>query len=99
MNPEVESVDTSGTPLAPAIKNWQMRPPFGGWGVSIEIKGELFEFFGQPAQIVEGIRDIQQGNGVYETDRGIWAYCNDVWCRRDPNRCLLPITWNLDPGA
>lgn len=86
-------MDTAKAPDRPALRNAEMRPPVGGWGVAIDIKGHRFELFGAPSQIVTEIAKLQKTNGEFESMQAIWNFCNDVWCRRDPYRCTLPLTW------
>jgi hypothetical protein len=52
------------------------------------IKDQDFLFEGSPNRIVQEIGSIQKKNDVYEGDAKIWEYCNEIWCERDPKRCI-----------
>lgn len=76
----------------PAIKNWRNFPPAGGWSVTYTLAGQSFAFTGSPAKIVEKIRKVQVANDAYVDDIAIWSYLNDVWCARDPQRCIRSMS-------
>lgn len=63
-------------------------PPLGGWALSYTIKDQTFKFVGSPGRIVQGIASIQIKNDIYEGQEAIWEYCNEIWCARDPKRCM-----------
>lgn len=72
----------------PLLSQGANRPPIGGWGVEIKVGDETFRFLdGTPYQIVEKIFELTSKNGVHETIDETWAYCNEVWCNREPSRC------------
>lgn len=84
----------------PLLRQWQQSPPPGGWGVSIQILGQTFEFLdGSPAQIVQKVFDIAAKNGVMSNIDQAWSYCNDLWCAKDPGRCLKPSDSEAKPRA
>jgi hypothetical protein len=78
--------------LGPAIRNWETMPPPGGWSLSYIFNGNSFGVTGQSAHsIVEGIAAILRNNGVkfdHAKREEVWAFCNGIWCARDPKRCL-----------
>lgn len=63
-------------------------PPVGGWRVPYTLKGQKFHFEGSPTRIVQGIASLQIKNNIYKGQEPIWEYCNEIWCKRDPKRCL-----------
>lgn len=54
----------------------------------MDLLGQEFVFTGGPRAIVKQIASLQKKNGVYESDEPIWDYCNSIWCKRDPKRCM-----------
>lgn len=60
----------------------------------MEVLGQKFAFVGGPKSIVRQIASIQKKNGVYDSDEVIWDYCNSIWCKRDPGRCLSETAMN-----
>jgi hypothetical protein len=54
----------------------------------MDILDQKFDFVGGPYSIVKQIAVIQKRNDLYESDEVIWDYCNSIWCKRDPKRCL-----------
>ena len=80
--------------MKPLIKGWELQPPMGGWSITYNYGGQEWVLMGRPYQIVQQIASIQQKNEVYEGDEKIWAFCNAIWCERDPKRCVkgnLPV--------
>lgn len=63
-------------------------PPVGGWRIEYVLKGQDFVFSGSPTKIVQGIASLQIKNKVYKGQEPIWEYCNEIWCKRDPKRCI-----------
>ena len=82
----------------PLLRQWQLSPPPGGWGVSIQIKGQTFEFLdGTPEQVVQKVFDIASRNQVMTSIDEAWEYCNNLWCAKDPGRCLKPGAPSSEP--
>ena len=74
----------------PAIRNYENRPPAGGWGIDYEYRGQVWPIRGHWRKVVKEIADIQSANGVYYGMDAIFDYCNPIWCSRDPARCMTP---------
>ena len=74
--------------MKPLIRGWELQPPMGGWNITYEHGGQEWVLMGRPYQIVQQIASIQQKNEVYEGDEKIWEFCNNIWCERDPKRCV-----------
>jgi len=60
----------------------------------MEILDQKFIFGGGPQSIIQQISSIQKKNSIYESDEVIWDYCNAIWCKRDPKRCLSERAMN-----
>lgn len=74
----------------PLIKQWQSRPPAGGWGIKYELLGQVWTIDGPtPQRIVEQIAQIQRQNRAYSSHQAIWDYCNAIWTERDPARAVV----------
>lgn len=78
--------------MGPRIKMAEIQPPRGGWTVSMEIKGQAFVFRGTPRTIVREISLVLKKNDEYNGDEDIWDYCNEIWCEREPTRCMRKTT-------
>lgn len=70
----------------------EIQPPRGGWTITMNIKGQDFVFRGTPRRIVSEISLVLKKNGEYNGDEPIWDYCNDIWCEREPARCMKKST-------
>lgn len=79
--------------MTPSIRNWQVSPPAGGWGLkytapengsSIQVEG------GDHGTVLSTIREWRTNNRLPANDAEVFSYCNGVWCRRDPGRCTEP---------
>lgn len=83
----------------PAIKNWQMSPPAGGWSLTVEVNG--FQRFLQgrdPHQVLAQAQTFAT-QVSYEPEPGeIEALLNAIWAERDPNRAL-PTAPPLKPQS
>lgn len=80
------------------LRQWEMRPPPGGWRVNYTERGRAYSLKGSPPSIVERIAVIQKEAGTFNGYTAIWDYCNAIWCRRDPARCLLEKVPDADPA-
>lgn len=74
----------------PAIRNYEIRPPTGGWGLTYVYKGQQFPLTGNWRQVTRRIAAILFKNGQVVDMDEIFAYCNAIWCERDPARCMSP---------
>lgn len=75
----------------PAIKNAENMPPAGGWHITYNEQGQTFDLKDSPQNIVDRIRKIQKNNGTFISDAAIWNYVNNIWCERDPKRCIKKL--------
>lgn len=74
----------------PAISNYEIRPPAGGWGITYVYKGQKFHLTGGWRTVAQKIAGLLKRNGEVVDMDEIFAYCNSVWCERDPQRCMNP---------
>ena len=75
--------------MSVAIRNAANYPPEGGWGVSLNIKGQKFSFRGTPHRIHHQVVQLYKKNKIYEGDDEVWKELNTIWCHRDPSRCTV----------
>lgn len=75
----------------PLIRQWQHRPPAGGWDLNFTVKEQEFRSTKRmPYKIVEEIANVQKLNDVFVGYDAIWEYCNNIWQSRDPDRAVNP---------
>jgi hypothetical protein len=73
----------------PAIRNWQMQPPQGGWSVTVSFRGyERFLNGSDPHQILSQAKAFARGVGHTPEPWEIESMLNGVWTSRDPGRAL-----------
>lgn len=76
---------------SPSIRNWRTSPPGGGWALDYTVPetGTVVRAEGQTHEEVLGvIRAHRTNNGLPANDGEVFAWADEVWCRRDPARCL-----------
>lgn len=63
----------------------------GGWGLDwTSPSGRKYPCYAVTAsRVVDILLDIQKANKWYVSDEHTWAFCNDVWRRRDPGRAIF----------
>lgn len=74
----------------PAIRSYEIRPPVGGWGIEYEYKGQKFPFTGGWRDILRKLRNLYQKNGERLSEDDAMDILNNIWCGRDPERCMTP---------
>lgn len=74
----------------PSIRNYETRPPAGGWGVEYTFQGQKFPCTGNWKDVSQKIARIQQRNNAFISMDAIFDYLNPIWCGRDPKRCMTP---------
>lgn len=73
----------------PAVRNWQMSPPAGGWSVTVDFNGhKLFINEHDPMMVLAKARSFARQVGFEAQDGEIEALLNQVWNQRDPSRAL-----------
>jgi hypothetical protein len=83
----------------PALKQWQNRPPLGGWAVDIEISGHPFQLRGGPRSILSQYLAIHRKNGIEVSDDEAKRVLNEIWCAREPARCgVMPSVGYMARG-
>lgn len=75
-----------------------MQPPAGGWSITYEKDGQSWLFSGRPILIVNQIAAVQKANDWYMGDDAIWEFCNEEWCKRDPQRCMKKRVDSRNPA-
>lgn len=74
----------------PAIRNYETRPPVGGWGVEYIYRGQKFDMTGGWRTVAQKIERLHKRNSDPITMDAIFDYLNPIWCSRDPGRCMPP---------
>lgn len=75
--------------IGPAIRNAEMFPPAGGWGVVYTLLDQEWKIQGNSFRIIfDAVKDIQKANNVYDDDESIWDELNEIWTARDPQRTI-----------
>ena len=83
----------------PALKQWQNRPPLGGWAVDIEIRGHPFQLRGAPRSILSQYLALHRKNGIEVSDDEAKRVLNEIWCSREPARCgVMPSIGTMAKG-
>lgn len=70
-----------------ALKQSDLYPPSGGWGVTVYVKGHPFHLTGSPNAIVSRWVDVHVKNGEEVTEAEAREALNAIWCARSPERC------------
>lgn len=84
----------------PAIKQWQIKPIPGGWGLIYELHGQRWSIDGPtPRRIVAEIAKIQAVNNAYVGDAPIWDYCNAIWTAKAPDRAVKTVVRPVKPSV
>lgn len=74
----------------PSIRNYETRPPSGGWGIEYTFRGQKFPCTGGWREVTRKIAGIQKRNDAFISMDDVFEYCNTVWCAKDPKRCMTP---------
>lgn len=83
----------------PRIRAWETRPVQGGWTVTVEINGHPFTLTGSPTTIRDAYVTIHRKNGIEMTNAKAEAFLDEVYCEREPQRCLVPSLRNMAKSA
>lgn len=74
----------------PAIRNYETRPPVGGWGVEYTLRGQKFTLTGGWNVVAQKLARLQKRNGEFRSMDDVFEYLNNAWCAKDPERCMPP---------
>jgi len=78
--------------LGPALRNWSMMPPMGGWPVSVLVNGTRYLVGGTPKQIAERVYELYAAHSMPVSLQTVWDFLNMTWLTRDPERAIIDFT-------
>lgn len=75
--------------IGPAIRNANLFPPQGGWGITFTLRDQEWVFgFNTYRQVFDGVKDVLKANDAYTDDEDVWDRLNEIWTARDPRRAI-----------
>lgn len=74
-----------------------MKPPIGGWAVTVRVRGRRRLVSGTPKTIAKEIYDLHVANDLPMTEQKVWDWLNVIWQNRDPTRAVTPKKKYMPP--